>query len=89
MIVPDVFILMLPFLLIIVGEIVEMRGAGIAFPLMAAFSSWMLVTYPQMSSAVSASSTEYVIGITYLVIGVIGAVLAVTNAISLEGGDKR
>jgi hypothetical protein len=89
MTVPDVFILMLPFLLIVIGEIVEMKGAGIAFSLMAAFSAWMLVAYPQMSAATSASSTEYIIGITYLVIGVIGAVLAVSNAISLEGGDKR
>lgn len=89
MTVPDTFILILPFLLIIVGELVEMKGAGIAFCLMAAFSSWMLVAYPQLSAATDASSTGYTVGIVYLMIGIVGAVLAVSSAISLEGGDKR
>jgi len=90
MTVPDIFLLMLPFLLIIVGEIMNPRGIGIAFYLLAAFTSWMTVAYPQLSTATSTSSTEYTTGILYLVIGMVGVVLAVITAISIEteGGKK-
>ena len=90
MTVPDIFLLMLPFLLIIVGEIMNPRGVGIAFYLMAAFASWMTVAYPQLSTATSTSSTEYTVGMLYLVIGIVGVVLAVVTAISIEteGGKK-
>ena len=90
MTIPDVFLLMLPFLLIVVGTIMNPRGIGIAFYLMATFTAWMTVAYPQLSAATSTSSTEYTTGILYLIIGIVGIVLAIVTSISIEteGGKK-
>lgn len=88
MTVPDIFLLMSPFLLIIMGETVNPRGAGVAFYLMAAFSSFAGVAYPQLSAATSTSSTEYTTGMLYLAIGFAAAVLAIVSAITIEKGGR-
>ena len=84
MAIPDVFILILPFLLIVVGEMMNPRGAGVAFYLLATVSAWMLVAYPQLSIAASSASTEYVTGIVYLGIGFVSAALAIVAAVIPE-----
>jgi hypothetical protein len=67
----------------------NLKGVGVAFFLLAAVASWMCVAYPQLSAAATTSSTEYVTGMVYLGIGFISAALAIVTSIVHEKGKGR
>lgn len=87
--IPDIFILILPFLLLVTGEAINPKAASIGFCLLAAIAAWLGVAYPELSTVAARTETGYWLGYVYLGVGFVALGVLIVKVLGLELGPDE